>query len=261
MNEELRKELKWCGFHWETCMESKRPIHPDYPYRYSDGDCVNQYFDMITLGIKRDPKTIKWWNKEWKEIIEYNPEIGCGLIKSIETVPVNSSIECEVMMPEGTNLWPSFWLTACDAWPPEIDIFEGYTDKRGSYFDTLGLHKRFPFIYRNVRMESNVHYKDDEDIHRQIKGKGDHKSFFKMPLELNWNHFKCNWYEDRIEFYINGKLHRTVTDEKVLSKMDTEGMWVIFNIWGNEDFDCSESGDINNFLSPMMIKNFKVTKL
>jgi beta-glucanase (GH16 family) len=82
-----------------------------------------------------------------------------------------------------------------------------------------------------------------------------------MPLELNWNHFKCNWYEDRIEFYINGKLHRTVTDKKVLSKMDTEGMWVIFNIWGNEDFDCSESGDINNFLSPMMIRNFKVTKL
>ena len=53
MNEELIKELEWCGFHWETCMESKRSIHPDYPYRYSDGDCVNQHFDMLTLSIKQ----------------------------------------------------------------------------------------------------------------------------------------------------------------------------------------------------------------
>lgn len=255
----LRKTFKCCGYNWETCMESERPIHPDNPYMYIDGDCVINDDNNVYLKIQHKPTSLKWWSKDWKEKIEYNPTIACGLIKSIETIPVNSSIECEVYMPYGVNLWPSFWLTACDDWPPEIDIFEGYTDEKGSYEDKLKLHWKFPFLYKDIRMESNVHYKNPK--HEQIGPKGDHKSFFKLPLNLNLNHFKCEWREDSIKFYINGKLHRIITNKKVLNNMKTKGMWVIFNVFVNKEFDLSKNGDINKFYTGMVMKNFKVTKL
>ena len=261
--EELREEFKWCGYTWETCMKDGRPIHSSYPNYYYDKNCVCRMVcaDDILLNIKYKPIALTWWDKEWKNKVTYNPKIACGTMKTIETIPVNSSIECEIVTPTGPNLWFSFWLTACDNWPPEIDIFEGYTDKNGSYFDKLKLHRKFPFIYKNIRMESNVHYKNNKGIHKSITAKGEHKSFFNLPLEATWNHFKCNWYEDKIEFYINGKLHRVITDEKILSKMNTEGMWAIFNIWPGDKFDCSVNGDIQKFWHSYRIRNFKVTKL
>lgn len=261
--ENLREEFKWCGYTWETCMNNGRPIHSSYPNYYYDKKCVHQSIedDSIGLNLKYNPIKVKWWDKEWKNKIEYNPKIACGNIKSIETIPVNSSIECSILAPTGPNLWFSFWLTASDNWPPEIDIFEGYTDKQGSYFDKLKFHCKFPFIYRNIRMESNVHYKNSKGKHKSISAKGDHESFFNLPLQDKWNNFKCNWYENKIEFYINGKLHRTVTDKKVLSKMQTKGMWVIFNIWPGNNFDYSAFGDIQRFGYSYRIRDFKVTKL
>ena len=261
--ENLREEFKWCRYTWETCMESNRPIHPDYPNNYYNKKCV--YKDLstndIVLNIAYGPKKIIWWDKTWKNKVEYNPTIACGLIKTVETIPVNNSIECEVLAPTGPNLWFSFWLTACDNWPPEIDIFEGYTDENSSYFDKLKFHWKFPFIYRDVRMESNVHYKKDKGVHKSTTAKGEHKSFFNLPLQDCWNNFKCNWYEDKIEFYINGKLHRVITDKKVLSKMKTEGMWAIFNIYPGDKFNYSVNRDIQKFGYSYRIRDFKVTKL
>lgn len=259
----LREEFKWCGYTWETCMEKGRPIHDDYPKRYYSKKCVFKdiHTNDLVLNIRYIPTKLEYWGSKEKKNVEYNPTIACGLIKSIETIPVNSSIECEILAPSGSNLKIAFWLTACDNWPPEIDIFEGYTDKNGSYFDKLKFHWKFPFIYKDIRMESNIHYKDDKGEHSSIVAKGEHKSFFNLPLQDMWNHFKCNWYEDRVEFYINGKLHRTITDKKVISKMKTDGMWTIFNIYPNDDFDYSVNGDIQKFGYSYRIRNFKVNKL
>lgn len=261
--ENLRKEFEWCGYTWETCMESGRPIHPDYPNNYYSKDCVyvDKHNEDLVLNIQYKPTSFTWYEKGWKGQKVYKPVIACGVAKSIETIPVNSSIECEVLAPTGANLWFSFWLTACDNWPPEIDIFEGYTDKKGSYFDRLKFHWKFPFIYKDIRMESNVHYKNNKDEHKSITAKGEHKSFFNLPLQDMWNHFKCNWHEDKIEFYINGKLHRTVTDKKVLSKMQTEGMWAIFNVYPSDKFNYKVNGDIQKFGYSYRVRDFKVTKL
>ena len=242
-------------------MENKRPIHPDNPWYYMDGDQINVFYNEVNLRIEYKPTSLAWWDKGWAQKVLYHPNIACGIIRSKHAFPVNTSFECEVKAPEGNNLWFSFWLTACDSWPPEIDIFEGYTDKNGSCFDKLGLHWRFPFLYRDVRMESNVHYKDDKEIHRHISPKGDHKSMFKLPLESSWNHFRCEWREDSIKFYINNNLHRVVKDKKILSKMKTKGMWMIFNVWPNDRFDLSKDGDIRSFTEPFTIRNFKTAKI
>lgn len=260
----LRKTFEWCGYTWETCMESGRPIHPDTPWMYINKSCCypsicgdNRYI----LTIHHSPTEFEWWDKNWENKIKYNPTIACGLMKTIETIPVNSSIECEVRMPCGVNLWPSFWLTACDNWPPEIDVFEGYTNKKGSYMDKLKFHWKWPFLYREVRMESNVHYTDDSGTHRQVSPKGDKKDIFNLPLEEKWNHFRVEWREDNIKFFINNKLHRIVDDKKVLDKMKTKGMWVIFNVFVSNNFNIDKYGDILNYYNGMSIKNFKVNKL
>lgn len=257
-NPEIQK-ITWCGHKWETCMENGRPIHPDNPWYYIDGSNVSVINNDLYLRIRRNARTITWWNKDWTEKVEYHPTISCGLVKSVEAFPVNSSFECYVMMPRGNNLWFSFWLTACDNWPPEIDIFEGYTDSKGSYLDKLGLHRQFPFIYRNVRFESNVHYSDNKDVHRQIGPEGVHEKYIEGFHRFN--HFKCEWREDSIKFYINNHLVRTVRNKKVLSKMETAGMHVIFNIWPNDRFDLSRKGDTNSFSYPFIIKDFKVHKI
>lgn len=256
------KEFQWCGLTWRTAMESDRPIAPSNPWYYYDGAQVYlDRSDIIHLSISRYPRTIKWFDSSWDKKVDYHPTIACGVIRSVDTVPVNSVIECEVKMPKGVNLWPSFWMTACDAWPPEIDIFEGYTNRKGSYKDGIGLHRTFPFIYREIRMESNVHYKGANGEHLWAGAQALNKKYLKMPLEGNWNHFRCEWREDSIRFYANGKLTRTVTDEFLLSKMKTEGMWVIFNVWPNDRFNLEEDGDITAFKQCYSIRNFKITPI
>ncbi len=256
-NPEINR-FKWCGHQWETCMESGRPIHPDDPRYYIDGRQVAKFNDAIHLSLAHNPISFIWG---WYDKNVYAPDVACGLIKSVEAFPVNTSFECDVMMPKGNNLWFSFWLTACDSWPPEIDVFEGYTDQDGSYYDKLAFHWKFPFLYKNLRFESNVHYTDSKGVHRQIGPKGIHERYLKRSLSSSWNHFKCCWKEDFITFSINDVVVRTIKNKKTLSKMKTSGMWVIFNIWPNDKFDTSKDGDIMSFVSPFKIRNFKVNKI
>lgn len=260
----LRKEFDWCGYKWETCMEGGRPIHPDMPWMYIDQCCCfSSLCDNTTyvLTIDHYPIELEWWDKNWENKVKYNPTIACGLMKTIETIPVNSSIECEVRMPYGANIWPAFWLTACDNWPPEIDVFEGYTNSKGSYMDKLKFHCKWPFLYREVRIESNVHYTDDSGTHRQVSPEGDKKDMFNLPLESEWNHFRVEWRENSIKFFINNKLHRIVDNKEVLNKMKTKGMWVIFNVFVSDNFDTNRDGDILIYYNGMHIRNFKVNKL
>lgn len=254
---ELREEFEFWGWKWETCMENERPLHPNNPRYYIDCDNVITLANsnLCILSMEFKPTCINWWDSKWKTKIDYYPKYSAGCIKSIDTVQVNSIIEADLKFPAGENLWPSFWLTACDSWPPEIDIVEGYTDSKGSYKDGLNFHWHWPFIYREYRLESNVHYKGINEEHFQVGAKAVHPKVLNLPLEYNWNHFKCVWTSNSIRIYINDNLVREVTDESVLSRMKTKGMWVIFNIWPNDKYNLTTHKHF------YLIKDFKVTKL
>lgn len=255
--EELRKEFELWGWKWETCMEGGRPLHPSDPRYYINKNNVIINNDILTLTMDYNPKTIKWYGLGWTlPKIDYTPKYSCGLIKSVDTVKVNSIIEVDLKFPKGANLWPSFWLTACDSWPPEIDIVEAYTDKKGSYKDGWNFHWKWPFIYRELRFETNVHYRGNNNEHLSTGAVAVHPKVINKPIEESWNNFKCIWTESYIKIFINNNLVRFINDPYVLKKMKTEGMWVIFNIWPNKKFQKSD------LINPMFkIKNFKVTKL
>lgn len=256
---ELRKTFELWGLKWETCMEGERPLHPSDSRYYINQDnvVVDESNEMVTLTMEHNPADVNWFQAEWRlPKIDYTSQYSCGLIKSVDTVKVNSIMEAELKFPKGANLWPSFWLTACDSWPPEIDIVEAYTNNKGSYKDGWNFHWQWPFFYRELRFESNIHYKGDKEEHKSTGARAVHPKVMNKPVEDSWNNFKCIWTDDVIEFYINGHLVRKITDKYVLAKMATKGMWVIFNIWPNKVYN-----NTNNIKHEFQIRNFKTTPI
>lgn len=107
--------------------------------------------------------------------------------------------------PKGTGFWPAFWLVSTEAWPPEIDIYEFYTNEPG-------------------RIKTNQHWRNKRDKkHMQPKG-------YKMKVDasadfhtyaVEWTRKKIKWYYDgkRIKTsrkgmkYLNYKLHIIINNE------------------------------------------------
>ena len=260
MSEKNIETFEWCGHVWTTCMENNRLIHPAAPWYYTDSGCASIDGDgVLSLTMRRNPTTLDWWNADWTEYTSYNPVISCGLVRTVQPFRVGTRIECEVKAPAGSNLWFSLWLAACDRWPPEIDVFEGYTDADGDYRGRLSLHPQFPFIHRDYRLESCLHYNDRLGYHAHLKARGVRASALNLPLDTRWNRFRLDWRRDAITIEANGNRVRSVTDRKVLSGMRTRGMWVILNIWPGKGFDIGEHGDIDSLRSPFMIRGFKAS--
>lgn len=254
------KRFTWAGYEWETCMESGRPIHPDLPSYYYDGNCVSiEQDNSVCLTMGYNPTVVRWWNKDWSEIVDYHPTIACGLIRSVEPFPLYGRFKCSATLPMGANLWPSFWSTSSETWPPEIDFFEAYSDDYGSYMNEyFSLHRRWPFFFRGLRIQPNVHYSVDGQ-HRQIGPVnicGCTTNFSGQP-DFSRNEYACEVRPDIIRWTVNGKTVRVCRNKEVLEHIKTEGMHVIFNIWPTVDFDISENGDIEHLCAPYIIHDFK----
>jgi hypothetical protein len=46
------KTFEWQGYKWETCMESGRPLHPNTPWYYMDGECVDVVNGELQLKLE-----------------------------------------------------------------------------------------------------------------------------------------------------------------------------------------------------------------
>jgi hypothetical protein len=83
--------------------------------------------------------------------------------------------------------FPALWLSGNNAWPPEIDIIEGYTGNR------------FPEISNNIFWE----HQSNEQHFYKIKKR-----------ELKQFHvFELVWTPDRVSFFMDGKELRSNTDK------------------------------------------------
>jgi hypothetical protein len=254
-----KKEFEFWGMNWETCMEGSRPIHPLDP-RYcihKSNVIVDKRLKMITLNMKYDPIIINWYGPNWSQKRDYKIDYTCGLIKTKNPIPINSIIEVDLKFPKGANIWSSFLLTACDSWPPEIDIVGACTDNKGSYKNKLSFHTQWPFIYKDYKLETNIHYRNQKNNPDEIGCMGINPKNLNLPLEENWNHFKCIWSEDMVEIHVNDKLVRKITNEYILSKLKTKGMWAIFSILPNKLYNDKPIKNTHNFY----IKNFKVKQI
>lgn len=225
--------IEFAGYKWRT-QQPWGDFHPNNPIWWYDPSCVDVTDNTLRLQTKYHYReaTVNGVN------IHKN-RIGVGLVSS-ENPFTHGTFEADVMLPAGSGLFPAFWLFGFKTWPPEIDIFEGWSRKSGLYTS-----KGIPYY----SLASNVWF-----------GKGDKPENIKSKSHMVWKrfdkeytNFKLVWTPEEISIYYDGKLVRQVTDKKILTQYKDTEMWVVFNNGVDKPEEYKND-------SVMLVKNFKYTK-
>lgn len=244
------RDFTWCGREWSTGMEGTRLIHPDFPVYWYDPFCISmEQGGAIALTMRKNPVTIKHWNG-----VTYAPDYGTGVAYSKEAFGYGT-FECDCILPLCSDAWPAFWLTGDDSWPPEIDIFEGYTEKDMEYESGC-----------KTRLETCVHYLDGgKPAHIKPKAQCRMLTPSTEKLTTDWIHFKCIWTPDRIEIYHGSRRVRLIKrrwlfhkeQNTILDSFKGKRMHVVFDMWPNH---AKVYGDtVYDPVFPFKVKNFKFT--
>lgn len=237
----MDNNFNFFGYEWMSGAKWGN-THPDCPNAWYSQNCIiSKNSNLIELTVQKDCRNIKEGNNRYVELkkpfdkSKPYKQYGIGLIRTIDEFGFGT-FEIECTLPKGCNLWPSFWFSSDTSWPPEIDVFEGYTDNNGSY--RKGLFKK--------RIESNVHYNGNNKEHLQIRP----KAVCRRLIKDGKNIFKLEWNKDKIEIFYNGKSVRKITDKKILNDFNRLKLHPIMNLMINPSFkdnDLSSNFIINNF--------------
>jgi beta-glucanase (GH16 family) len=206
--------INWCGYDWLT-QERWGNIHPDKPFNWYDPSAVEIRNGSLVLKTQHNPKEF---------IINGKPitsQFGVGLVSN--TTPFSYGyFEIEAKLPKGKNLWPAFWMWSFDTWPPEIDIFEGYSNKNTQSYFKIYLDS----ICGIWNLQTNVHYVSNM-INHMVGGKT-HWFGWQNPQEY-FIKYGCNWEKDKLTFYYNSKKVRSITDSNIMSALSNTTMNVVLN--------------------------------
>lgn len=204
--------INWSGYNWIP-RERWGLIHPDKSYCWYDETAIELSDDRIHL--------LTHYNPRYFSHLDLTSKVGVGLISCTEEFS-HGTFEIECKLPVGNHLWPAFWMWSWSSWPPEIDVFEGYTGFNSSYFKFRPLN---PFGFWNV--QTNIHYNESNGDKNSIKGKT-HWFGFKNPSK-NFIKYKVDWFPDIINIYFDGKKVRVLKDKKILDQFNLSKMNVIIN--------------------------------
>jgi len=210
LNNSDMETIKWSGYDWIP-QERWGQLHTDKPIAWYDPSCVNiDSDDQLTLKTHHNPKYFKEY--------DLTSPVGVGLISCTNKFGYGI-FEIESKLPRGKHLWPAFWMWSWDTWPPEIDVFEGYSGN----FNYLNLKPR---SYLGIwDIQTNVHY--IEDGGKMLGGRT--KFFgFKDPTK-NFIKYKLDWTSEYLKLYYNDVLVRTVTDPHILDQLSETTMNVVIN--------------------------------
>jgi hypothetical protein len=205
--------IRWSGYDWIT-NERWGLIHEKKSNQWYDQSCVQIDQDNnLHLKTKLNPRFFQNLN-----IIS---PIGIGLVSCTEKF-YHGIYEIKAKLPYGVGLWPAFWMYSWDGWPPEIDIFEGYSVKNPNYFK-FNLFK--PFNIWDVK--SNIHF-TKKDGQRKEFGAKTHFWGFNNPTKKFFK-YGMDWQENYVNFYYDQKLVRTINDPFILNQLNKTTMNVIIN--------------------------------
>jgi hypothetical protein len=206
------RTFEWCGYEWIT-QERWGQIHPEKSHWWYDESCVSvDKQNHLHLKTKYNPKRF--------EELNLTSPIGVGLV-SCTTRFKYGVFSVEAKLPYGDNLWPAFWMWSWDSWPPEIDVFEGYSDDKPNF---LKFRIKRPFSFWNI--QTNLHFKDGE--HSKMIGGKTHYFGFKDPTK-NFIKYSVEWTKDYIKFYYDDRLVRIIKDKDILKQLDNTTMNVVIN--------------------------------
>lgn len=181
--------INWSNYNWLT-QERWGQIHPNKTMVWYDESCVSIINSDLYLEIKQNPKQFVINNQT------VTPKYGVGLV-TCETDFGYGYFEIEAKLPKGVGLWSAFWLYSSTSWPPEIDVFEGYSHNDNYKANFL----------KSYRVNSCVHYSIN-GIHKQTSAKTPWIWEFNTPPDESFNKYGLLWDKDKIILYINGRVVR-----------------------------------------------------
>lgn len=232
----MNKIITWSGYDWLT-QERWGDIHPGKPWCWYDENQVYIYNDKLHLGAIYNPRPFVIDNKT--VVSQY----AIGLV-TCETDFGFGRFEIEAKLPSGKGLWPAFWLYAANTWPPEIDIFEAYSGE----YDYRG------WFLQPYKIESCIHTRDEWKCKTFPAKSPCLLKFKEFPYE-SFNKYACEWTNKKLEFFINDKSVRKITNIRLLNHLSNYKMRVIINnhIDGRYKLDADS-------VSSFIIKSFKYEK-
>jgi len=240
------REFDWSGYRWST-QERWGQIHADKLYCWYNAKCVTvDEYDYLHLLTKRDPKSFKMQQNGNQTIIE--SPMSVGLVSSKQMFGYGY-FEIEAKLPTGPHLWPAFWMWSSNSWPPEIDVFEGYTKKQDGY---LKFNRFNPLGFWNL--QSNFHYKDIKTGKNTNSKAKTHYFGFKNPA-LQFIKYGLKFTPDEITIYYDNKPVRSL-DKKLLPYFKDHKMNVIINNHFTDGVDIEK----DNY-SDFTVKYFKYVPL
>jgi len=203
--------INWSGYDWLT-RERWGSIHPEKSYNWYDPSAIKIVNGQLKVNIHNKPRTFLI---NGKEVLS---QFGTGLI-TCETDFGFGKFEIEAKLPSGRGLWPAFWMYATDCWPPEIDIFEGYSGEKGNYYNNF---------LKPVNIQNCIHIRDEWNINPINAYTPWFFQFMKRP-DLSFHRYSCTWTKDNLEFFIDGRKIRAINDKNLLDHLSNYKMRVIIN--------------------------------
>lgn len=190
-------------------------FHPGALHQHYDTEGIETYVskqNTLVLELRHRPLHVtKSQLPEWRQTDDLPEDFkipyAVGLVTTHESWQYGW-FEAEIKLPKGTPLWPAFWLSGKQSWPPEIDILEAYSKYGSDYRDRFLLKKR-PY----VKIQPNLHYGVVEE------GTKDAYGAYDVPV---WNaterfvQYACWWEKDFIRIYYDGNMVFECANPEVL---------------------------------------------
>ena len=228
-------------------------FHPDDLYQYYDTDGTLSYTspEGLILELRNTPKTyIKSELPDWRQTLQLPDKFTLPTGVGYVTAKIGWQygwFESWIQLPFGQSYWPSFWLSGLNSWPPEIYIFEAYSDQSPDYTKKQTLSK-------SSRIQPNLHYGIVENGTKEMYGPYD---VAIADCTNRLVQYICHWEKDFLRIYYDGSLVFETTDPKILKWYNGEKdqMVVIFNHGRNE-----HQPNVLPNESAMIIRSFSVSQ-
>ena len=197
-------------------------FHSDQPWWYwpkrgeTPSDVIYPTTEGLAMELRHYPKSFKRSElPEWRQNsvrAMWQAPWAAGLLTSRKSFKYGW-IEAEIKIPTERAQWSAFWLAGRDNWPPEIDIFEAYTDEDEN----------------KISVKPNIHW-GPVGISDWRQGKKDWGAPTVPLFEPNNRFIKyaCHWTEDFIRIYYDGILVSDCTIPAAL-KQNSQHQYIILN--------------------------------
>lgn len=161
----------------------------------------NKWQDYYYWGGRANPDAVNYYGKDQFQfsdstliIVSEKKETEKGYPYTSGMIDCNKSFkqkygyfEIRSKNPKGTGHWPAFWLVSVEAWPPEIDIYEFYTNNP------------------NV-IHTNQHWKKNKEAKKKSQPKT-----YKMDVDASddFHTYAIEWTAKKIKWYYDNKKIKT----------------------------------------------------